>query len=207
MMYKNFVCFIIKVYTQKLYCEICLITRGASMGKYFKNGMDKAEMISVSRKRIGKRLSDLRKKNGDKQKDVAEVINVSKGQISRIEQGEADIKASAISLLADRYDVLAEAFFNDIVLAHPYTMLKLIKAAGYEEYSEPLMRFTDFHTDRVIEKGKENELLTLFMMALDCCYNYSDPLNEMIRKINQAKQRDMMPYYTEKAEVWVRENG
>lgn len=176
------------------------------MGKYFKNGMSKAEMVKVSRERIGSRLSSLRKKNGDKQKDVANLINVSKGQISRIEHGKSDMKASAVSLLADKYDVLAETFFNDNGLVYPGMMIKLIKATGYEEHTETLMRFTGFHTDKVIEKGKGNELLTLFMMALDCCYNYSDPLNEMIRKINQAKQRDMMMYYTEKAEVWVKEN-
>lgn len=177
------------------------------MGKYFKNGMSKAEMVKVSRERIGSRLSSLRKKNGDKQKDVANLINVSKGQISRIEHGKSDMKASAVSLLADKYDVLAETFFNDNGLVYPGMMIKLIKATGYEEHTETLMRFTGFHTDKVIEKDKGNELLTLYMIALDCCYNYSDPLNEMIRKINQAKQRDMMQYYLEKAEVWARENN
>ena len=128
------------------------------MGKYYDAGTTYDEMRITGRKNIGSRIRFLRKSHGDKQKDIAELCEVTKSYISKVELGKSDIKASMIPLLADRYDVYAETFFiMDGSL--PTGLIEMIlEAAGYEKYKDELTSKMFMMANMAIERGNGKSL-------------------------------------------------
>ena len=59
-------------------------------------------------KRLGKRLSELRKSFGFTQENVAEYLNVDQSLVSKIEKGERNIDVTSLEALADLYLVSVE---------------------------------------------------------------------------------------------------
>lgn len=57
------------------------------------------------RKAIGKRIRDIRKKQGLTQETVASILNISTQKMSRIESGKNDITFTMITQLADVFNV------------------------------------------------------------------------------------------------------
>lgn len=142
--------------------------------KYFDSQMSTSEKIQDSRKRIGNRLGNLRRTNSEKQKEMAELLKVSRSQISKIEQGNADLKASAIPILAEKYDVYAESFFNKDGQIPQEMILRITKAAKLEN-EENIVRYTDKLMNKVLDSDKAETFAKLFFVILRDCYLYNNP--------------------------------
>lgn len=87
-------------------------------------------MKKQGRLRVGSRIRYLRKKNSEKQRDIAEIIKVSGSQVAKIEAGNADAKASAVLILANKYDTYAETFFNEDGKMPSELIKKIIRLLG-----------------------------------------------------------------------------
>jgi len=158
------------------------------MGKYYEQGTTYMEMKSIGRKNIGNRLRFLRKAYGDKQKDVAELCDVTDSYISKIELGKSDIKASMIPLLADRYDVFAETFFNEDGIIPEELVKKIIREFELEEYEPQVIKYANTLTDRAVERGNGRVLAEMMYVILKLCAEESHPLEYMERGAQRVKE-------------------
>lgn len=76
--------------------------------KYNKYTRKREITMDGKMKRLGKRLSELRKSFGFTQENVAEYLNVDQSLVSKIEKGERNIDVTSLEALADLYLVSVE---------------------------------------------------------------------------------------------------
>lgn len=62
------------------------------------------ELLSI----LGERLKTLRMERGEKQRELAELLDMTLRNYQRFEHGEIDIPASTLSFLADYYHVTVD---------------------------------------------------------------------------------------------------
>ena len=158
------------------------------MGKYYKSGTTYSEMKNIGRKNIGSRLRFLRKRHGDKQKDIAEICEVTDSYISKVERGKSDIKASMIPILADRYDVFAETFFNDDGIIPEELIKKIIHEFKLDEYESQVIRYADTLINKAIERGNGKALAEMMYVTLKLCAEESHPLEYMGREAQRVRE-------------------
>ena len=158
------------------------------MEKYYKSGTTYSEMKNIGRKNIGSRLRFLRKRHGDKQKDIAEICEVTDSYISKVERGKSDIKASMIPILADRYDVFAETFFNDDGIIPEELIKKIIHEFKLDEYESQVIRYADTLINKAIERGNGKALAEMMYVTLKLCAEESHPLEYMGREAQRVRE-------------------
>lgn len=78
------------------------------------------------------------------------------------EKVNADLKASAIPILAEKYDVYAESFFNYNGQIPQEMILRIIKAAKLEN-EENIIRYTDKLMNEVLKFDKAENFAKLFL--------------------------------------------
>lgn len=61
-----------------------------------------------TREKFGARLRELRQKNGEKQDELAELLEVSKSQISEMENGNKTTTLEKFALICEHYKVSAD---------------------------------------------------------------------------------------------------
>ena len=159
------------------------------MIQYFPSSTTLKDKITEARKRIGSRIRVLRKGNGGRLKQLASDLGISYSQISRIENGKSDIKASMIPVLAEKYGVLAESFFNDDGKAYPDMILKLVRSAGYEKSEERLMHYMEYQMNHLIDSGDAWDFLSVLLFMLQSWGQYDDPIGYLDGRLSQAKER------------------
>ena len=62
-------------------------------------------MNKTSKEEIGKRIRDLRKKRGEKQKDLAELLSATQNSISKVENGTSGLSLANLIKVAEHYNV------------------------------------------------------------------------------------------------------
>lgn len=161
------------------------------MGIYYPDGTTYDEMKDTGRQNIGHRLKTLRKGYGDKQKDVAELCEVTDSYISKVERGKSDIKASMIPLLADRYGVVAETFFHENGAIPEEIFCKLFAAADAEPYKDNILLQFNYLTDRAVERGNGKILLEMIYTMMKLCSESDNPWMDSFREIDIARGKDI----------------
>lgn len=158
------------------------------MGKYYDAGTTYDEMRITGRKNIGSRIRFLRKSHGDKQKDIAELCEVTKSYISKVELGKSDIKASMIPLLADRYDVYAETFFSSDGMLPGNLISMILKTAGYEKYTDDLIPKMFMMANKAVDRGNGKVLADMLYVIMKLCSEEKYPLEYIGHEIQRVKE-------------------
>lgn len=99
--------------TRFFYTDVCHKISKYSIDKYdnrkYNKYTRKREITMDGKmKKLGKRLSELRKSFGFTQENVAEYLNVDQSLVSKIEKGERNIDVTSLEALADLYLVSVE---------------------------------------------------------------------------------------------------
>jgi transcriptional regulator with XRE-family HTH domain len=164
---------------------------------YFSKKLSFKEKQHIGRTRIGKRLRNLRRKHNEKQKEVAELIGVSRSQITRIENGSADLKGSVIPILADKYGTYAETFFTENGSVSCDMLARLLNSVSLSCDDDAAREYLEEMVDRVITQGRSEELLLMFYTSIRTCCNYKKPLEHIseemskIDKVHSSKELEM----------------
>ena len=157
------------------------------MSKYYESGTTYNEMKAIGRKNIGDRLRFLRKKYGDKQKDVAELCDVTNSYISKVELGKSDIKASMIPLLADRYDVYAETFFSSDGKIPADLITMILEAAGYAKQKDDMTSKMFMMANKAIERGNGKTLADMIYAIIKLFSEEDHPLEYVGHEAQRVK--------------------
>ena len=175
------------------------------MIQYFSVLTSTKEKLKEARRRVGSRLKVLRNKNNDYQKDLAEELGISASLISRVEKGEADIKASMVPFLAEKYGVLAETFFNDDGKAYPDMILKLVRSAGYTEHEDTIMKCISYQVDNIVNSDKSYDFLSVFFLALQAWERKDAPVDYLDEKLPLIREGKIVEEYIKMAKERVNE--
>ena len=161
------------------------------MGTYYPDGTAYEEMKDIGRQNIGRRLKNLRIGYGDKQKDVAELCDVTKSYISKVERGKSDIKATMIPLLADRYNTYAESFFNDQGEINEGLIRRILRMNHLEEMSKTVATRMNLMADMAFDRGNEATLLRMLYAVLKACGETDHPTDTYFSTLQEIEPIDI----------------
>ena len=161
------------------------------MGYYFDDEVNDEERMQRSRKYIGERIRSLRKIKQEKQITVAETCGISKTQISRIEQGKGDLNACMIPVLADRYNVFAETFFNKGGYLPDELFDRFLHELDLDEHKEKILKEVLHLADKAIERGNGRAMAEMMYVTLKLCAEEDHPLEYIGRETQRVKEGDV----------------
>lgn len=129
----------------------------------------KSENKSDINKTMGAILSDLRKKNGYSQEQLAKLCNVSKSSISHYETGETLPPIDILVKFADIYDVTIDYILGRCY--SDYNFSKLFKMPFYKKITHgQLMNMIN----NLNSKGKSYLIDTMYLLESNSEYNKSN---------------------------------
>lgn len=150
---------------------------------------------------IGNNLKRLRKAHRDKQRDLEDVLGSNQPYISAVENKRADIKAYMIPILADRYGVYAESFFNEDGGIPSDLIARILRRVSLEADTADVSGYLNDLVDKIIKHDKEEELLKLFYASIDICYNYSKPIDHL-EEINRVRDESYLDRLSYSSKIW-----
>lgn len=75
-------------------------------------GKDKAHAIDIA---VGKSLRQIRKRHGESQTTLGDIIGVTFQQVQKYERGTNRLSAGALCVIADHYSVTPDYFFANVL--------------------------------------------------------------------------------------------
>ncbi|MCR5104632.1 MAG: helix-turn-helix domain-containing protein [Eubacterium sp.] len=141
---------------------------------------------------IGNNLRRLRIANSDKQKELGDILGTNQPYISSVERGKADIKAFMIPILADRYDVYAESFFNENGEIPFDLIARLLHGVALEADKDDVKDYLNELVEQILRDGKGTDFLKLFYASALTCYNYSKPMEHIKEELDKAKSEEYL---------------
>ena len=175
------------------------------MGRYTDDAVTLKENRSSIRAVIGDNLKRLRHSKGDKQRDLGDILGSNQPYISAVENERADIKAYMIPILADRYGVYAESFFNEDGDIPSDLIARILRRVSLEADKADVSGYLNDMIDKIIKHDKEEELLKLFYASIDICYNYSKPIDHL-EEINKVRDESYLDRLSYRSRIWGMEN-
>ena len=168
------------------------------MGKYFKGGTDIETIRKKEMEYIGQRISTLRTEHNDTQKVIADICGVSSSYISKVEKGKSDVKASIIPVLAERYDVYAETFFNEDGNISDCLIAEIINNVAINAESSAVRDYLRKIVQKIIEDGKSEDLFKMFYVSAKTCLNYEKPMEHITSEMYRSMEYDIIKDIEEK---------
>ena len=160
------------------------------MGRYFEDGTDIKTIRGEEMKYIGRRIKHLRTIHNDTQKELAKLCDVSGSYFSKIEKGRSDVKASIIPVLAERYNVYAETFFNEYGNISDCLIGEIINNVALNSDSNDVRDYLKRVVEQIIEGGKAEELFKMFYVSAKTCLKYEKPMDNIASEMYRAKEYD-----------------
>ena len=172
------------------------------MARYTNVKLSTEENYHNIREMIGDNLKSLRKSHGDRQQDVGELIGCKQSHISSVEHGKGDLKASDVAILADRYNVYVENFYNESGTIHFDLITRLLRKVSLNTDSSDVKGYLDSLIEGIIKVDKFEDFLRLFFVSLITCYNYKNPMDHISREVELAKEKDVLKHLEQRAKMW-----
>ena len=157
------------------------------MGRYTDDAVTLKENRSSIRAVIGDNLKRLRHSKGDKQRDLGDILGSNQPYISAVERGQADIRAYMIPILADRYDVYAESFFNENGEIPFDLIARLLHSVVLEADKDDVKDYLNELVEQILRDGKGTDFLKLFYASVFTCYNYSKPMEHIKEELDRVE--------------------
>lgn len=172
------------------------------MARYTNVKLSTEENYHNIREMIGDNLKSLRKSHGDRQQDVGELIGCKQSHISSVEHGKGDLKASDVAILADRYNVYVENFYNESGTIPFDLITRLLRKVSLNTDSSDVKGYLDSLIEGIIKGDKCEDFLRLFFVSLSTCYNYKNPMDHISREVELAKEKDVLKHLEQRAKMW-----
>ena len=157
------------------------------MGRYTDDAVTLKENRSSIRAVIGDNLKRLRHSKGDKQRDLGDILGSNQPYISAVARGQADIRAYMIPILADRYDVYAESFFNENGEIPFDLIARLLHSVVLEADTDDVKDYLNELVEQILRDGKGKDFLKLFYASVFTCYNYSKPMEHIKEELDRVE--------------------
>ena len=161
------------------------------MAKYFRSGMSKKDKVSEARTIIGERLRSFRIRNNLYQREVADMINISSSTMSQIERGKLDIKASALPILADEYDVVVEAFYRDNDFSSNLLSYLVQMSSVSEDKKDTVFKWISQKTSKINYASKADFMLKMLCFSTSLATDYDEPEMQLYNKLDCVRGRSV----------------
>lgn len=172
------------------------------MGRYTNDTVTLKKNRESIRTVIGDNLKRLRRLKKDKQRDLGDILGTNQPYISAVERGKADIRAYMIPILADRYDVYAESFFNENGEIPFDLIARLLHSVALETNIDDVRDYLNELVEQILRDGKGTDFLKLFYASALTCYNYSKPMEHIKEELDRVENDGYLDDLSYRARLW-----